>query len=1378
MDWFGCSVAISGDTVVIGACDNDNNGTDSGSAYVFVKPAGGWGSVPSTPLYEDARLLPSNGAAYDHFGNSVAIDGDAIVIGAHQDDDNGADSGSAYVFVKPIGGWASALSPLEEDVKLLPSDGAQNDRFGNSVGITGDTAVIGAPFNDGNATDSGSAYLFAKPGGGWGSVPAPQHERRKLLASNGGAGDELGCSVAISSETPLVGARYDDDKGTDSGSAYVFGTLSDCTNPDTIDDIWATISPDGVDVILGWSHADTTDTDHYHIWRAVGDIGGGYALSHDTSADPDPLATTWIDVGIGGDTLSYFYIVDTVDSTGAVRKAEHLIAAKLSYPLELGWNLVSPPLIQQDEGIVEVLKTVDCDCAQYWDATDPEDHWKTYCDFKPPALNDLWFLNHRMGFWLNVTGPDIDWAVAGTVPMVTEINAEVDWNMTGYPYFDSLPWNPPMRLLEFKNMVEAQNPTVNVLGVEVGDQSYPYNLRPLEDTDSMGHGRGYWVKLDGPATITFTNYIQIVREDCNDNGIPDELDPDADGDGVPDDCDNCLLVGNALQDDTDTDGVGDLCDPCPADAQNDCNPDGSTAGEISADEGGTLQTPDGDVTIEFDPGDLFGDTTISITETVPTDPEVDLLLGPSPGLGRAIAVYTFEPDGLEFSSPVTITVVKDVTELNENQRNRFHLYLYVDNAFENLEADCGVIEDPPGTFIATCTAELDHFSVYGAIVPLDTDDDGVADLFPPEVDNCDLYNPDQADCQPNGVGDVCDIAYGTSSDVNGNGIPDLCEAHDVEIVDDCSYPLYADYDYGLTTLDVDFSNPEPSLGEIVTITANIHNYGVCHADSAWGWASSTGRSCWGEWDFDYPVSGLVDISYRCVDFDAAVDWRVELDGVHVADVHVPKSPDGCWKLVTIHDVPIQAGQSTLFLGTYNLTYYPDYRVDWLKVGDVHIEAETYDRAGGTADRLDREGLMIHPRCTDCPESARLTVQLWDGDPSSGGSLVCEGCVGDTNTIIDGPRVCPWDTQEVHYIENGGQASLQCDWVATGGAHDIYVVVDPHEVLDEVDEANNIAWKAIGVTGVSAPGLPHDPTHRVRKHRYLSIDPSTIAVEDTAIKVEVAEMRRCAVDPRRACLMDEDCDPVCANDLDQYCISSEQCGGADCIETGPCWDMAPDYDPPLSWFVQEPFQPTKGCKKPGCNPMSENCCGDEDWVSRLSDTVYSEDWSAHTLLHIGDCGIVPCVTYHVYACDPLDVDVCSEPLEIATQRFPTRTPFKLYGDVVGGVGENFDPLPPNGAVNVVDLQLMVLTIQNYGTVDKPQTHPTWVDMHGLGRCSDTTSLSCASDAGCPPGETCLTDGNPPNYILNVSDLQAVYVHSLTNGLPWVNTQGGLDPGDCP
>ena len=206
-DWFGCSVSVSGDTIVIGAPGHDDAGIP-GSAYVFERPAGGW---PGT-LNEDARLLASDGLAGDYFGCSLSICDATVVVGAYASDANGTRSGSAYVFERPVGGWSGTLN---EHGKLTATDGAQYDHFGESVSLSGQTVVVGAPYDDDNGSASGSAYVFQKSGSDY-------VQAAKLLPGDGAGGDFFGNSVWVSDATIVAGARYDDDNGDSSGSAYVF----------------------------------------------------------------------------------------------------------------------------------------------------------------------------------------------------------------------------------------------------------------------------------------------------------------------------------------------------------------------------------------------------------------------------------------------------------------------------------------------------------------------------------------------------------------------------------------------------------------------------------------------------------------------------------------------------------------------------------------------------------------------------------------------------------------------------------------------------------------------------------------------------------------------------------------------------------------------------------------------------------------------------------------------------------------------------------------------------------------------------------------------------------------------------------------------------
>ena len=196
-DYFGWSVSVSGDTALVGARNDD----DRGSAYIFEKVGGVW--------VQKAKLLASDGAAYDEFGGSVSVSGDIAIVGSmYGDIGSNDDQGSAYIFEKVDGVWAQAA-------KIFAPGGATEDYFGSSVSVSGATAIVGAIFDGDNGSDSGSAYIFEKIGGVW-------TQQAKLLASDGGEWDCFGYSVSMSGDTAMVGAAWDSDNGLESGSAYVF----------------------------------------------------------------------------------------------------------------------------------------------------------------------------------------------------------------------------------------------------------------------------------------------------------------------------------------------------------------------------------------------------------------------------------------------------------------------------------------------------------------------------------------------------------------------------------------------------------------------------------------------------------------------------------------------------------------------------------------------------------------------------------------------------------------------------------------------------------------------------------------------------------------------------------------------------------------------------------------------------------------------------------------------------------------------------------------------------------------------------------------------------------------------------------------------------
>ncbi|MCB0653517.1 MAG: T9SS type A sorting domain-containing protein [Saprospiraceae bacterium] len=199
-DNFGVAADIYGDRAIIGAFGDDDNGFFSGSAYIFVRQNEQW--------IQEVKLLPSDGAAFDKFGRSVAISEDYAVICGVLDDDNGEESGSVYVFRRNGNTWT-------EEAKLTPDDGATGDRFGRSISIAGDYVAISAALKDEHGLDSGSAYVFKRVDGQW-------IQQSKLVPDDLGVGDLMGYCITSNEDFVAISAHLNDEQGADAGAFYLF----------------------------------------------------------------------------------------------------------------------------------------------------------------------------------------------------------------------------------------------------------------------------------------------------------------------------------------------------------------------------------------------------------------------------------------------------------------------------------------------------------------------------------------------------------------------------------------------------------------------------------------------------------------------------------------------------------------------------------------------------------------------------------------------------------------------------------------------------------------------------------------------------------------------------------------------------------------------------------------------------------------------------------------------------------------------------------------------------------------------------------------------------------------------------------------------------
>jgi hypothetical protein len=672
------------------------------------------------PIAQQAYLKASNTDSYDHFGISVAVSDDTVVVGAYyeasnatgingnQDDNSLLLAGAAYVFVRNGTTWRQQayLKPSRITEEYL--------HFGYSVGISGDTIVVGAMGDDSNATGvngdqsnhtglgSGAAYVFVRNGTTW-------SQQAYLKASNTGVGDQFGYSVAISGDTVAVAAVSEDSNAT--------GVNGDQSNNDGFQ----------FGAVYVFVRNGTTWDQQAYLKSSNGG-GGGFGQVISLSGDT-------LVAGSQGEYAAYVFVRnETTWSQQALLKASNTEAGDnfgLSVAISGDTVVVGAP--SEDSNATGVNGDDSNNSAPYSGAAyvfvRNGTIWNQQAYLKASNAD----LGDHFGWSVAVSGDVVAVGAISEMSSATGINGNQNNNNGGsggaaYLFTRSgTTWSQQAYLKpsshapgesQLFSFSMAMSGGTLVVGAPYESSGATGVNGDQNDTSAVRSGAAYVFKLfDGTEPDVDHDGWPDVVDNCPTTPNPDQV--DLDFDGIGDACDNCPMTNNPDQLDTDTDGDGirDVCDNCPTIS----NPD-----QIDSDGDGVGDACD----------DTDGDGIVDLHDNCPT---------------------VFNPDQADADGDGIGDVCRDtdgdgVLDVWDNCPTMF-------NPFQEDSDRDGVGDD----------CDCDSFW-------LDFDGDGISDF----CDNCPkVFNPEQVDADADGIGDACDNCPTTpnpdQTDADGNGIGDVCD---------------------------------------------------------------------------------------------------------------------------------------------------------------------------------------------------------------------------------------------------------------------------------------------------------------------------------------------------------------------------------------------------------------------------------------------------------------------------------------------------------------------------------------------------------------------------------------------------------------------------